>query len=190
METIANRIRGLRHKNEWTIPMLAEKVKCSDKTIMRYEKGETQPDAHTLARLAFSFEVSTDYLIGLSDNMKSFKMQEKFNKLGDVFLNSPDKDCTYFWITYNSDILADTFNVSGQTEWVDFVESDPSRELHRLRSVIPEKAIKLCTKVYGTPMVVNTENDLEVYMVFGGHAIIKKELLDTHFPHMLEPFEV
>lgn len=34
----------------------------------RYEKGERMPDGNTLISLADYFNVSSDYLLGLSDN--------------------------------------------------------------------------------------------------------------------------
>jgi transcriptional regulator with XRE-family HTH domain len=47
---------------------LAEALEISEKSIQRYETNKNMPDAYSysLARLAAYFDVSTDYLLGLT----------------------------------------------------------------------------------------------------------------------------
>ena len=63
-----NRIQILRKENNLTQQDLAEKLGVSNKSISKYERGEREPDFNTLKKLSNIFNVSIDYLLGLSDN--------------------------------------------------------------------------------------------------------------------------
>lgn len=58
------RLKMLREKAGWTQEELAEKIKVSDVTINRYEKGTRRPDMDILELFADIFGVSVDYLLG------------------------------------------------------------------------------------------------------------------------------
>lgn len=58
------RLKLLREKAGWTQEELAEKIKVSDATINRYEKGTRRPDMDILELFADIFGVSVDYLLG------------------------------------------------------------------------------------------------------------------------------
>lgn len=68
METFCKRIKELRESEGLTQKALAEKLNTTNSTVCDWEKGRTQPDLEMLAKLARLFEVSTDYLVGLSDD--------------------------------------------------------------------------------------------------------------------------
>ncbi|HHT67542.1 MAG TPA: helix-turn-helix transcriptional regulator [Erysipelotrichaceae bacterium] len=61
-QNIANNILRLRKLNNWTQNDLASKVNYSDKTISKWERGESVPDITTLCLLADLFKVNVDYL--------------------------------------------------------------------------------------------------------------------------------
>lgn len=62
------RLRELREEKEWTQQELGAKLNLTNTTINRYENGYRQPDPETLNKLAEIFGVSTDYLLGRTDN--------------------------------------------------------------------------------------------------------------------------
>ena len=64
---IGERLRKLRNSAGYTQVELAEKVNIGSRQIWRYENEETIPDSVTIAHIATTLGVSTDYLLGLSD---------------------------------------------------------------------------------------------------------------------------
>ena len=65
-----NRIRDLRKELELSQAQLAAKFNLSQQTISSYENSTREPDTETLKQLAVFFDVSLDYLLGLSDIKK------------------------------------------------------------------------------------------------------------------------
>lgn len=59
------RIRELRRISQ---AELAEKVGIGMQQIYRYENGKTEPDGDVVARIAMVLNVSTDYLLGLTNS--------------------------------------------------------------------------------------------------------------------------
>ena len=60
---IKDKILELRKANEMTQQQLAEKLIVTPQAVSRWEKGETEPDADTMIKIAEIFNVSYDYLI-------------------------------------------------------------------------------------------------------------------------------
>ena len=63
METIGERICGLRKKFRLTQSRLAENFHFSDKVISKWETNESQPNTEEVAALSQFFGVTSDYLI-------------------------------------------------------------------------------------------------------------------------------
>lgn len=63
-----DRIRELRESHGWSQRELARRCGMGLAQIHRYETGLTDPTATNLKILADRLGVSTDYLLGLSDN--------------------------------------------------------------------------------------------------------------------------
>lgn len=61
------RLRSLRQNAGLTQKELATKLGTAGGNVSKYELGETLPPMEILAKMAGVFEVSTDYLLGLSD---------------------------------------------------------------------------------------------------------------------------
>ena len=61
---ISTRINELRKENNLTQKQLAEKVGCNQSMIARWEKGECEPTAGAILKLAEVFGCTTDYLLG------------------------------------------------------------------------------------------------------------------------------
>ena len=63
-----NRIATERKRLDLTQEELAEKLNISQKSISKYETGVRKPSFETLTEMAKLFNVSTDYLLGISDS--------------------------------------------------------------------------------------------------------------------------
>ena len=67
-EAIGRRITGLRERRDMTLEELSAKIGVNATTLSRMEKGQTQKvGSDVLAALVREFQVSADYLLGLTD---------------------------------------------------------------------------------------------------------------------------
>lgn len=62
------RLRKLRERKQISRRVLADFCELSKSAVARYEKGEREPAASTICRIADYFEVSADYLLGREEN--------------------------------------------------------------------------------------------------------------------------
>lgn len=65
---IGEKIRLLREQKKMTQEQLAKLVNLSQQTIDHYEKGRAKPSIDTVSLFASIFSVSTDYLLGRTDD--------------------------------------------------------------------------------------------------------------------------
>ena len=68
MPELVERLDALKTSRNLLQKQIAEGSGIPIRTYRRYENGEREPSASTLVALANFFKVSTDYLLGLSDN--------------------------------------------------------------------------------------------------------------------------
>ena len=61
------RLKELRIEKGLTQTQLAKELRVNKRTISNWEVGERQPDLDTLEVIAKYFNVSYDYLLGLTD---------------------------------------------------------------------------------------------------------------------------
>jgi len=61
------RIRELREEKELTQKQLGKEMGVALNTISNWERGTREPDIATIIKLAEFFEVTTDYLLGVTD---------------------------------------------------------------------------------------------------------------------------
>lgn len=67
-----NRIRSLREDMDLRQIDVAMATGIDQKTLSNYETGKTNPDSYAIIRLAEFFNVTTDYLLGVSfENYKT-----------------------------------------------------------------------------------------------------------------------
>jgi len=69
MSSFSDRVKLLRKARKMTQRQMANALEISERSYQRYE-AENNPNNETLIKLADFFEVSTDYLLGRSDNPK------------------------------------------------------------------------------------------------------------------------
>ncbi|QFQ90977.1 LexA family protein [Lacticaseibacillus manihotivorans] len=67
--TIGKRIAALRKKRSWTQAMLSDKMSVSQSTVTMWENGKRAVSSEDTIKLATLFDVTTDYLLGLDDDM-------------------------------------------------------------------------------------------------------------------------
>ena len=67
---LAKRLRELREENNFTQQEIASKIGLTKGAYGCYERGVSVPDALTLLQLSKIFDVTTDYLLGLSEDKK------------------------------------------------------------------------------------------------------------------------
>lgn len=61
------KIKELRTAKKWTQKELAENIGQAQSTIFYWEQNKQEPTISALKRLCEVFDVSADYLLGLSD---------------------------------------------------------------------------------------------------------------------------
>ncbi len=194
LETIGYRIKKLRSYVGITRKDLSEKLGISDKTLSRYENDIYTPDVYALVRIATYFDVSADYLLGIGGLKSQMLENEIINDRKDLYKRyiecrenySIDEDALYYWI------YSESYGQKkgGQTEFAGFTDTESRKEIRKLRYVEPIESIKLCTEVYGKPMVLNNKDDVGIFLIFGGHAIIRADICESSMPYMLEPYYV
>lgn len=94
VDTIGERIHNSRVQLGLNQRELCEKAGITVSALSRYESGQREPKATILARLATSLNVSTDYLLALT-NFKSPHYEEDLNSIENILKNTRqllDKD--------------------------------------------------------------------------------------------------
>jgi len=64
---LSRRLKKLRKEKEISQKELAKIINLSPSTIAMYETEKRKPDSETLEKMSNYFEVSIDYLLGLTD---------------------------------------------------------------------------------------------------------------------------
>ena len=65
---LAKRLKTLREERGYFQKFVADKLGIRNNTLSGYENGTRMPDPIMLSKLADLYKVSSDYLIGLTDN--------------------------------------------------------------------------------------------------------------------------
>lgn len=73
MDMVFSRLENLRIDADKTQQEIADVLNCKRKVYRRYEKGIYEIPVWALIRLAEYYQVSTDYILGLSDEKEQKK---------------------------------------------------------------------------------------------------------------------
>ena len=73
-----NRLRDLRRERDLTCKELAKFIEVSPQTINKWENEQIYPSMEKLKKLAKFFDVSTDYLLGNSDEINPYQIEKDF----------------------------------------------------------------------------------------------------------------
>ena len=68
MVSFADRLKELRQSKNITQKQIAEQIGVAERNYRRYEAGEVDPSSSKAVTIADYFNVSTDYLLGRSDD--------------------------------------------------------------------------------------------------------------------------
>ncbi len=71
MRMIYRRIRDLREDSDLTQAQISKILNCSQQVYSNYELGQRDIPTTILIALAKHYGVSTDYILGLSENRKA-----------------------------------------------------------------------------------------------------------------------
>lgn len=67
MQLIASRIKEIRTGNGLSQTQFGERLSVSQDTVSLWEKGKSTPTTEFVVLIAREFQVSADYVLGLSD---------------------------------------------------------------------------------------------------------------------------
>lgn len=71
------KIRDIREDKDLTQKSISQLLNCTQQTYSRYETGEITIDIFSLIKLANFYNTSTDYLLGLTDEIKPYPKKGK-----------------------------------------------------------------------------------------------------------------
>ena len=71
------RIRSIREDKDLTQKQIGTVLNCTQQTYARYESGEITIDIYNIIKLAEFYNTSTDYLLGLTNEMKPYPRIKK-----------------------------------------------------------------------------------------------------------------
>jgi transcriptional regulator with XRE-family HTH domain len=71
------RIRDLREDNDLTQKQIADFLMCDQSLYSKYERGERETPLLLVVKLANYYDVSVDYLIGLTDEKNPYPKRKK-----------------------------------------------------------------------------------------------------------------
>ncbi len=94
--TFGERLRELRQDNDETQEQIGKLLNIGARMISHYEKDEHFPrDAKTILRLAEHFNVTTDYLFGIS-NIKNHQDMQLLVSLYESLSEDEQKEALHF----------------------------------------------------------------------------------------------
>ena len=74
MEFFIKRLLEIRTSKNISQIAISKSINISLRSYQRYEKGEREPSLTVIYSIADYFDVSTDYLLGRTDNPNSHKL--------------------------------------------------------------------------------------------------------------------
>lgn len=94
MKGFGKRLKKLREQNGLTQTQLAKILNCTDGAIRGWESERREMDHDTIKQLSDYFNVSADYLLGLSDQRekKLFPSEKSLQELNSLVENMPNDD--------------------------------------------------------------------------------------------------
>ena len=91
--TFGEKIKKLRTERDWTQDFVAKKLNISAPALSRYESGSCEPkDLAMISEFAKLYDVTTDYLLGLSEEPKSFAKQSNDTEFVNFYESYKDLD--------------------------------------------------------------------------------------------------
>lgn len=79
MDTLGRRLKQLREENSFTLEYVATRLNTTKTSIARYEKNDREPKSEMISALADFYNVSTDYLLGRTNERELSKERAKLD---------------------------------------------------------------------------------------------------------------
>jgi hypothetical protein len=100
-------------------------------------------------------------------------------------LNKARPDCLYYAITLTADENG-RVEFGTQTQWVGWKNEEKREELREARVVYPE-FVELWQHARQPCAIIHTADEISLFLLGGGNALIEKELARRIFPRLLGP---
>ncbi|GAA5418042.1 hypothetical protein Pryu01_03124 [Paraliobacillus ryukyuensis] len=97
---LANRLKLLRDKKGLLQKQVADKLGIKSNTLSGYENGSRSPDHKLLNSIADFYNVTTDYLLGRSDDPELTEKEEDeklYKELDEILDNLPEDERNRLW---------------------------------------------------------------------------------------------
>ncbi len=121
-----SRIKELRAEQNLSLRELASRLGIAYTSLGKYERGEQQPNMVTLCQIADYFQVTTDYLLGRTDDRlcSDSIFSEDMQNLKSAYENAPPLIKSHFAniISYISMLSAKGLKNGGDTEYIKLLE--------------------------------------------------------------------
>lgn len=88
MTILGNRIKKLRENKNMSQKDLAKDLHISNSTLSQYESGIRVPSDEIKTTIAKYFDVSMDYLMGLSSDLKTSAIEKEDNRISILARNA------------------------------------------------------------------------------------------------------
>jgi len=108
---LGNRIKILREEKEISQLELSKILNISNSTLSQYEAGNRIPGDDIKKKIAEYFNVSLDYLMGVSDIRNPYKEEDKKLSKMDKFLLELKKKAIERGIEFNEDSVDDLLDL-------------------------------------------------------------------------------
>lgn len=122
---IAKNITELRLLNNMTQLELGEKLNYSDKTISKWERGESSPDISVLVAIADLFGVTLDYLVkaeNIDETVKENKqVEKKYNRRIITYIS----ESVVWMVAIFAFIITSLIMQKASFQWLYFVYAMP-----------------------------------------------------------------
>lgn len=90
VQEFSQRMRKLREERGWTQREVAERLGIPTNSYSGYERGAREPDFAMVVRIARLYQVSVDYLLGLSDERSI--SNERLAVMNRSLVHLPEED--------------------------------------------------------------------------------------------------
>lgn len=181
----SGRLKKLRLEKNITQAELGKYFNLSDAAINRYEKGINQPDLSTIVKFAEFFNVTSDYLLGLSDIRNN-------SMLKTAYIPNKTIELPIIGVVRAGEPLLAEQNLSGYSS-ID-ASLVPSGECFYLR--VKGDSMNLSNIIDGQLVMIRHQEEVEngeiaLVLVDGEDATIKKffktDTIVTLMPHSSNP---
>ena len=151
--TFGNRLKELRLKKGLTQEELAMKIKMSKANVSKYELDSVEPSLETIKFLADFFGVTTDYLIGFTNETNKQIQRVNFDDIDNISDCGQDMVATEIKCTGTEEELKELIDFMNKNDYYYYGELTPTDNSKNNKTVIYknlpstkfEKIIKECS---------------------------------------------